>query len=270
LITKYLSNLKLSQALLDIRIEESETKINCVRFSLLPCQNMAKIPISALVKVIEYVGQSNIAAVSQAFFLANRERNEDVLGRAVKSPKNILLHKLYVEGFDTVGKMYVKLQTIVPNNYFSSLIHAQPQRCLELMGEAALRENLELCNIDQIPEEVFLFKNLKILKITKSNLSSIPEGIAALKNLECLILSDNQFKTVPSVIGKLPRLKELDLTSNKITEISKDALSLFKNLSVLFISRNPLDEDQLAEEISQNHRLANLVTDLPQVFDPPI
>lgn len=73
-----------------------------------------------------------------------------------------------------------------------------------------------------IPNEVFRFKNLQVLKFTGSwcdidsciNIKEIPRDLDLLENLEELYLVSNELKTLPKEINNLKHLKVLDLSEN--------------------------------------------------------
>ena len=86
-------------------------------------------------------------------------------------------------------------------------------------GEKLRKLNLGWCKLTEIPQEVFEFSNLEVLRLYKNRLETIPPEIEKLKNLKKLTVSSNRLKSIPPEIGNLWQLEELILKYNKIKEI---------------------------------------------------
>jgi Leucine-rich repeat (LRR) protein len=71
----------------------------------------------------------------------------------------------------------------------------------------------------QIPREVFTYKRLKGLDLSKNRLENIPPTIIYLSELEILDLSKNRFEIFPKVIFDIESLRVLSLGSNQLTYI---------------------------------------------------
>ncbi len=99
--------------------------------------------------------------------------------------------------------------------------------------------NLDGWALEEIPEEVFDFENLKTLRIGYNNLSSIPENITKLKRLEHLRVNYNKLKSIPDYIGKINSLKSLDFDNNEISALP-DALLSLKNLEYILVRKNKI------------------------------
>ena len=70
----------------------------------------------------------------------------------------------------------------------------------------------------EVPQEIFNFKNLRELDLSKNKLTDLPDNFI-FENLEVLHLTKNKFEFIPKVICKNTRLKQLFLGKNHISEI---------------------------------------------------
>jgi hypothetical protein len=92
--------------------------------------------------------------------------------------------------------------------------------------------------INTIPSVISDLNKLKILKLERVNLESIPEEIGLLKNLEVLYLGNNEHLTkTPSNIGELSNLKELHLNNIGLDSIP-EWISDLENLEILYLNGN--------------------------------
>lgn len=152
--------------------------------------------------------------------------------------------------------------------------------------------NLSRQGLKEIPEEVFLNPDLKVLKFYGNQLDSVPARIAELTNLEKLYLGKNNIKSLPQSIGKLKKLKLLSaqyneleslpeslgelgaleqimLNQNKLKTIPQ-SIGQLKNLSVLQLKFNKLES--LPHEIGNctNLQFIHLTQNLLQELPPEI
>lgn len=105
-------------------------------------------------------------------------------------------------------------------------------------------------------------------KIDFSNqgLTEIPEEIFSYRNLRVLILRNNQLTKIPIELTRLKSLKKLDVSGNRITQVLAKTFEL-KKLEVLNLSNNQLKN--LPKQIVQQSQLkkillnGNLLTSLP-------
>jgi Leucine-rich repeat (LRR) protein len=100
---------------------------------------------------------------------------------------------------------------------------------------------------DDFPMEVFQFKNLESLNLSKNSFRSIPYEIGQLKKLRYLNLSKNNIKKLPESIGDLSNLEQLIISQNVLTELPR-SIGKLKKLSFLDIWSNELDHfpDEIA------------------------
>jgi Leucine-rich repeat (LRR) protein len=91
------------------------------------------------------------------------------------------------------------------------------------LGEA-LQNPGNVCELDLsdsglslIPDEIYAFPELSILKASNNNLTDLTPYIGYLTKLTKLDLSNNQLSILPSQVGHLKQVRELDLSNNKFT-----------------------------------------------------
>jgi len=82
--------------------------------------------------------------------------------------------------------------------------------------------------LSRIPENIFIFLNLRILKLNYNNIKGI-EGakIAKLTRLEIVDLSNNNITELPNELALLPCLEKLDVSCNKLSTIPSSFYRLF-------------------------------------------
>ncbi|MEE9379356.1 MAG: leucine-rich repeat domain-containing protein [Candidatus Lokiarchaeia archaeon] len=98
---------------------------------------------------------------------------------------------------------------------------------------------LDLCQLESVPTEVFLCKNLEELSLSNNSLTYIPKEIYKLNHLKKLILSHNQISSLPDEIGTLKSLELLWVDDNQLTSLPR-SLNYLKNLRDLDTSKNRL------------------------------
>lgn len=98
---------------------------------------------------------------------------------------------------------------------------------------------LDMCQLETIPKEVFLCKNLEELSLSNNSLTGIPEEIGRLSHLKKLILSHNKISRLPDEIGRLKNLELLWVDDNQLTSLPP-SLSLL-NISDIDTSKNYID-----------------------------
>lgn len=107
-------------------------------------------------------------------------------------------------------------------------------------------------NWKEIPQELYKFKHLHSLNLSKNKLAYIPDSIGVFSQLKTLDLTKNKLLEFPIALCQLTRLKKLVLARNGITSIPA-CIGFFKQLKVLDLWDNPLKG--LPDELQQ---LSNL------------
>ena len=93
----------------------------------------------------------------------------------------------------------------------------------------------------QIPKEVFAYKKLKGLDLSKNQLERISPTIKNLRVLEILNLSKNRFEVFPKVIFDLDSLRVLSLGSNQLSYIP-NTIYTCTELEKLDMYNNPIND----------------------------
>jgi|SRR5579863_691440 len=117
------------------------------------------------------------------------------------------------------------------------------------------RSSIDVLKIYEIPKEISILSNLRVLKLDKNKIREIPMEICWLNKLEILNLHNNAISEIPKEISGLTSLKKLNLGDNQISEVPKDLCRLV-NLQILNLSKNQIKEIPL--EISGLHSLREL------------
>jgi len=91
----------------------------------------------------------------------------------------------------------------------------------------------------EIPQDVFLFRNLRELDLGNNRIVLIPSEINKLQKLEFLVLERNRLTSVSQQVGELKSLRYLDFGLNKIASLPKEIGNL-ANLEFLQIWGNEL------------------------------
>jgi len=69
------------------------------------------------------------------------------------------------------------------------------------------------------PREIFKFKNLQYLDLSKNIIKQLPDSLYLLKDLQFLIVSNTELESLPNDIGKMKNLKYLNVNQNNIGRI---------------------------------------------------
>ncbi len=198
--------------------------------------------------------------INYIFIQEVRDKNDNfVLG-----PQNISKDDFSKENFSNLRLSYLKQRSslfrrIVANEWFyQDYLNLPPKS-----KDQIIRLNLE--NLEEFPDLLYEFKNLKELNISKSAIKTINcNSLKDLKFLESLSLYETLISEIPACINNLPKLKKLMLDQNKIKSIDKaivqnatiSELSLngndlrienklnpnLKNLTHIYLSRNYIEE----------------------------
>ena len=111
--------------------------------------------------------------------------------------------------------------------------------------------NLTRKKLDEIPEVIFTFYNLRSLNLKKNKISQIPPRIGQLIRLEKLNLANNKIYSIPPQVGKLKELTHLYLARNKIEKLPAQ-LGDLNNLRELDVWLNNIKEiDRRIFELKQ-------------------
>jgi Leucine-rich repeat (LRR) protein len=95
-------------------------------------------------------------------------------------------------------------------------------------------DTLDLSNkgIAELPEEVGLLTQLKLLDISYNQITALPASIGKLKKLEKLFILRNGISLIPAEIGNLSKLKVIDMSYNPI-KVLPNEIGRLHNLEYL-------------------------------------
>jgi Leucine-rich repeat (LRR) protein len=121
--------------------------------------------------------------------------------------------------------------------------------------DTVYRLSLKGKKLTYLPAEIFLFKNLQWLDLSRNRFTEISDSIGQLIHLTELNLSYNKLKTLPPAIGNLKHLTVLKLQKNHIKRLPAE-MGQLRNLEVLELWDNEIDV--FPEEMSQCRLLRKL------------
>ncbi len=98
-------------------------------------------------------------------------------------------------------------------------------------------------NIQILPKEIGLLKNLKYLDIKDNILKSIPKELGNLTQLQHLDLGSNRLESIPKELGNLEKLQRLNISNNLLTSIPKE-LGNLKQLTLLLLEKNKFTDEE--------------------------
>jgi Leucine-rich repeat (LRR) protein len=102
--------------------------------------------------------------------------------------------------------------------------------CLSLRGK----------KLTSVPSEVYLFKNLLSLDLSRNKIKTLNDSIGLLTNLIELNLGYNKLETLPAAIGNLKHLTVLKLHKNRISRLPPETGNL-RELETLELWDNEID-----------------------------
>ncbi|MBL7927997.1 MAG: leucine-rich repeat domain-containing protein [Bacteroidia bacterium] len=106
--------------------------------------------------------------------------------------------------------------------------------------DSVFRLSLRGKKLKQIPAEVYRFKNLQWLDLSRNRITELNDSIGLLLSLTELNLGYNNLKTLPASIGNLKHLSVLKLHKNLITHLPKETGNL-RYLELLEMWDNEID-----------------------------
>lgn len=107
--------------------------------------------------------------------------------------------------------------------------------------DAVIKLVLRKQHLKSFPKEIFNFKNLQYLDISKNSISELPDSIGFMNNLQYLACSKSGLKHIPKEIGKLVNLKYINFNQNDLESLPPQIGNLEK-LEILDLWSNNLDE----------------------------
>jgi Leucine-rich repeat (LRR) protein len=96
-------------------------------------------------------------------------------------------------------------------------------------------------HLKEIPKEVFTFKNLQYLDVSKNSIKEVPEQIGQLTNLQYFICNKTGLERLPKEIGLLINLKYININQNDLESLPPQFGNL-ENLEIADMWSNNLAE----------------------------
>lgn len=117
--------------------------------------------------------------------------------------------------------------------------------CQQLVAQMVVMRRNNTINLSQkrlteLPEELFDYKDVKVLKLFGNQLKKLSPRIAELENLEELYIGKNELDSLPPEIGQLKKLRILSIQYNRLTKLP-DQIGELQNLEQLWLNQNKLD-----------------------------
>lgn len=163
----------------------------------------------------------------------------------------------------TLGEAITKSNTLETLDLFTRKLNGFPPVILQFRQLKHL--NLRTCSIGQLPDEIGTLTHLYRLDLSQTGLTNLTPAICHLSQLSYLWLNDNHLpalppemaaltnlaylnadrtglSSLPPGLGALANLKWLRLNNNQISAMPADMSGLAKNLKVLYLIGNPIQE----------------------------
>ncbi|WP_353570685.1 COR domain-containing protein [Candidatus Albibeggiatoa sp. nov. BB20] len=121
--------------------------------------------------------------------------------------------------------------------------------------------------IETLPDSFLWLKKLKTLDLEKNNIKKLPISLLQLESLTFLNLPKNNIKNLPTGLGQLQNLSTLNLYRNQLKELPTD-LGQLQNLVYLDVAMNQLKK--LPVSLGQLHNLDYLRLERNELKDLPI
>ena len=126
--------------------------------------------------------------------------------------------------------------------------------------------------LNRVPDEVYSFKYLNTLELSKNSLKTLPEYIGDMIYLQGLYLAENKFSDMPEQVYRLPNLRRLRLGENKFDFMPEKLLEM-KSIEEIYFGRNQIWEipDRLFDMLQlrvlklDNNNISNLKTSISKL-----
>jgi Leucine-rich repeat (LRR) protein len=99
--------------------------------------------------------------------------------------------------------------------------------------------SLKKLKLHELPAEIYKFKNIQHLIVSKNKIKVFPPEMIAFKYLQILDMSSNKMEIIPKELGSLIYLKEIYFNQNKIVSIPPE-IKFLKELKYLDLWGNEI------------------------------
>ena len=115
--------------------------------------------------------------------------------------------------------------------------------------------------IKNIPDSISNFDQLEMVNLRKNKFEVFPESLFQMKNIKEIVISSNQIGFVPDAIGQCTQLRKLDLYNNPISDLGQGLQDL-KNMEELDL-RGLMMNAKKQKEIGEKLPLVHILFDAP-------
>ncbi|MGE0568564.1 MAG: leucine-rich repeat domain-containing protein [Bacteroidia bacterium] len=126
--------------------------------------------------------------------------------------------------FESKGQINLLDSTSLANQFEYKKLETAVQK-----KDSVVKLVLRKQKLKEFPSEIFEFKNLQYLDLSKNRIQYLPDSLFKLENLQVLIVSKTGLKSFPKNIHLLKNLKYLNFNQNDIEEIPEE-FSLLEKL----------------------------------------
>jgi len=106
--------------------------------------------------------------------------------------------------------------------------------------ESVIKLTLRKKKFKAFPSEIYRFKNLQYLDLSKNSITELPDSLSKLPMLQYLIVSKCGLERLPNDIGTLKNLKHLNVNQNELERLPY-SFGQLENLEVADLWSNNLE-----------------------------
>ena len=115
------------------------------------------------------------------------------------------------------------------------------EEALKIRKDSVFGIDLSRQKLSSLPSQLFDFKELRYLNLSKNKFNRINDSLSLLSHLEIIDFSVNKFEAFPAVIFQLIQLKEILISRNQIEKIPEE-IKYCAALQILDLNDNPVGD----------------------------
>lgn len=215
-------------------------------------QEMSQAMSEHKMQVYDQIWEAGMQGEGADILLAEQQRESIVEkykeddDKSIKNPEFLtdmtyLYLDLSMPGIDRVidaMSNFQNIKVLIITSKESIPSYTNIQKILQNASKFPLEElyiiNLKVF-LSQVPSEVFMFENLKILELFQNNLKFLPNDLKKLQKLEILRLDMNPLLSLDEQVMTLSNLKELGIEKTQISTSEIDTIRQAKpNLKISY------------------------------------
>lgn len=121
--------------------------------------------------------------------------------------------------------------------------------------------NLSRNNLKDLPQEIGVFKQLKVIDVSRNKLDAFPVALCQMTHVKKLLLSRNLIPSIPACIGYFSQLTVLDIWDNPLTALPEE-LAKVQTLRTV-------DMRGILLNVAFQEKWVTWMPDVKWYFDPP-